>query len=126
MERCVKLQIRGFEYSLVYTAGVMFDAMERFPDGKIIDAIHAKGKEGAKNILWLASAMSAAGEAIRRDDGYEKGSTLKPEFWLIRLSPYEYAELKTAVVNAITQGYKRDVDDEEEVDIGLAELQKKS
>ncbi len=125
MERSVEIKIKEHTYALVYTVGVMFDAMEHFDDASIIEAINMPRKQGLENLLWLASAMSAAGEALRQENGHDAQLIIKPDTFFKGLLPFEFVELKTAVLKAIKLGYIRDIK-EGEIDLVLADLQKKS
>lgn len=126
MDRLVKTTIAGQPRTLNYSIDVMFDALEKF--GNIKDALETLGKndrKGFETIRWFAVKMANDGELILRAKGYDHSPLLDEKELTLHMAPLEYEALKGAVVEAIQRGYMREVDTDEEVDVGLAELNQK-
>lgn len=127
MDRIVDVQIKGNTYTLNYSVEVMFDVADKF--GNIQDALTAlerNDKEGFDALVWFLLKMAADGELARRDAGYDPRPFLERADISMRMKPLEFEELKGAVVQAITYGYRREVEGEEqEIDVGLQELNEK-
>ncbi len=110
-----------------YSIEVMFDVSEKY--GNIKDALSILGKndrEGFEALRWFAVKMANDGELVRREQGYDKLPMLTEKDVTLRMAPLDYEALKSAVVEAITRGYTRETaDPDEEVDVGLSELNEK-
>ncbi len=127
MDRVVNVRIKDTPYTLNYSVAVMFDMADKFGDiQKALDALAQGGKEGFDVLQWFLLKLSEDGELARREEGYEPSPFLKETDISPRMKPLEYEELKGAVVAAITMGYQREVQaDDEEIDVGLQELNEK-
>ena len=127
MERQVKVKIGGKEYHLLYSVSVLFDTTEKFGSlQKAIEAIDNENeKAGAEAVLWFALKMAEAGELARRYAGHQTNAIPSEKEMNTLISPLEYSELKNAVIRAISIGYMRDVENKEEIDMGLLELEEK-
>lgn len=127
MDRMITAKIAGKDRQLNYSIEVMFNMRDKF--GSIQDALDIIAKDGAEAfdaVKWFALQMANDAELCRRDAGYDPQPMISEKDITIRMRPLDYEELKAAVVDAITLGYRREIkDDKEETDIGLAELQAK-
>lgn len=126
MNRIVKIVWNGEPIFLNYSMEVLFSVGDKF--GNIANALEAVEKntaEGLEAVQWLACQMANDGELYRREMGYDKGRMYTEQDFSGRMHPQEFAELRDAVVEAIAKGYKRELQDEDEVDLGLAELNRK-
>ena len=104
----------------------MFNMRDKFETiQKALDIIAQDGKEAFEAVKWFAIQMANDAELCRRDAGYDSQPMVQENDISIRMRPLEYEELKASVVDAITLGYRREIEDEEETDVGLAELQAK-
>ena len=123
------IEIKGKEYNLVYNGFAMFALKEFYADG-INDALNANTMESYEFVCHAVAIMSEQGELARRYLGYDKADFISYDaikecsvIW----SPLDAIRIKTAVIQAITRGYEREVkpDEGKEIDEGLAELDKK-
>ena len=103
----------------------MFRIEEEFGGTKnLTELIADNSREGLSALCTAAAILAEQGELARRQMGYE----LEPMMDAAAVSasiihPADLAKLRTAVVNAITLGYGREVEPEnDEVDLGLADL----
>lgn len=113
---------------LNYSIEVMFDMRDKWKT--INDALDALGsnneREAFEALRWWVIRLVNDAELCRREEGYDPQPMLTEKDITPRMRPIEYEQLRSAVVDAITIGYGREVDtDEEEVDLGLAELNAK-
>jgi hypothetical protein len=127
MDRLVHVTIAGKPRTLNFSIEVMFDMTDKF--GSIQEALTKLGKndrEGFETLRWFAIRMANDGELVRREAGYDHEPLLEEKDVTARMKPVDYEELKSAVVEAISMGYKREIEDKDvDVDLGLAELNQK-
>ena len=123
--KAVKINLAGRERHLCFTVEAMFQIEERFGGAQeLTDTMEANSRIGFEAVCGAAAILAEQGELARRQMGYE----LEPMMDAAAVSasiihPADLAKLRTAVVNAITLGYGREVEpDNDEVDLGLAEL----
>ena len=128
MNRTVKAEIGGVERVLNYSVDVMFAMMEKF--GGLDDALvklNGTGPESFAAVCWFALALARDGELLRRDQGEAPLTMPEAGDFSPRMHPLEFALLRAAVIEAVTLGYQREiVREDEEIDLGLAELEKKT
>lgn len=124
--KSVKISLGGESYYLTFNGAALFDIEERFGGStKLLDELNA-GREGFDKLCQATAILAEQGELVRRHFGYEPGSILTEETVKALATPKDIVLLKQAVINAVMQGYGREVtNDQEEVDLGLAELQQK-
>jgi len=126
MSKLVKASIGGMERQLLYSVSVMFDMAEKYGDiKKAMKIIQADNRESLEAVRWFAVQMANEAELHRRNEGYDPLPMVEEKDVPATMTPYEYAELRAAVVDAIARGYKREVEDNKETDLGLAELREK-
>ena len=128
MDRLTTAIINSRKFTFNYSVSVMFDVAEKYGGAKeVLDVVSLNTKEGFEALKWLAVKMATDGELCRRAQGFDAEPMIKDDdINLHTISPYDYEELRRAVVNAITAGYRRsEADPNEEIDLGLAELQSK-
>lgn len=125
--KTVKVNIQGTEYHLAYTAGAMFAIMDLLGDKELMTVMmDSTGKEFA-SVCQIAEILSQSAEKLRVYEGQKAGEILSADALLIRARPVDLLALKTAMTQAVAFGYGREVvNEEDEVDLGLAELQKKT
>lgn len=123
------VEINGKEYNLIYNGYAMFALME-FYAGSINDALNANTIDSYDFVSHAVAVMSEQGELARRYLGYDKRYFISYDQikeYSVMWSPLDAIRIKTAVIQAITRGYEREVnpDENKEIDEGLAELNKK-
>ena len=93
---------------------------------KALDIIQAGGKDGFEAVRWFAVQMANDAELGRRESGHDPKPMLTLDAITPRIRPIDFEILTANVVEAISLGYRREVvPEDEEVDLGLAELQAK-
>lgn len=128
MDRTVTTTIAGVERQLCYSVSVMFDMADKYGNiQKALDIIQESNQEAFDAVRWFAVKMANEAELCRREAGYDYLPMITEKDVSKYMSPIEFADLREAVVNAISAGYRREVDGNgnEERDLGLEELNAK-
>lgn len=127
MDRMTKAVIGGYVRPLNYSVSVMFDMMDKYGNiQKALDVLQNDTRDSFDAVRWFAVKMANDAELYFREAGYDPLPFVTDNDIPKTMAPIDYADLRSAVVDAISAGYQRDVKDEnEEVDIGLAELRAK-
>lgn len=115
----------GRRLYLAYTASAMFDIYDVLKDGQQVTDILVGSKNTFPAFCEVVAIMAGYGERIRRAEGHLAEEPVSAES-LMLMDPVEYLELKREALAAVMSGYHKDIQDGEEVDVGLAELQKKT
>lgn len=131
MNRGNIITIENKNYFILFTGETIFLAKELFKgeemDGGTITAIAENTKNGFEALCKALEFMSEAGEAYRKYMGYEKKETLKADYIKKVLLPYEIADLKNIIAETVVKCFKKEIEEpEQEIDLGLLELQKKT
>lgn len=125
--KTVKVTIQGKNYHLAYTAGAMFEIMDLLGDKDLMTVMMDNTGNEFASICQIAQILSQSAEKLRTYEGQKAGEILSAEALMIGMRPVDLLTLKTAMTQAVAFGYGREVaNEEEEVDLGLAELQKKT
>lgn len=114
------------KYHFLFNAACYFDAMEKYPDG-FFELVMGNGKESLKALCWILQEMSEQAEAFRSYMGYERGEVFNADEALVKMRPLDIANARAVVVYATDVGmHGKGGEDEEELDLVLVELQKKT
>jgi hypothetical protein len=118
-------EFNGKTYAFSFTAKALFDVYDKFgcssdilASTKILDP----SAEGWANCCWLAALMASEGELLRRRRGETPQPMLAMEELRSGLRAAESNRLRDAVVEALQQGFRRDIPsmtEDEEVDLVL-------
>lgn len=125
MTREVMATFGGEEYHLLFNAAVMFAEQEQFSEGGMIEDTSKNSADGLDALARAFCLLAEQGELARRSEGYEPRPIPRPDTVRPHIGPYDVLDMRKAVIDAVVTGYKRDVPDEE-VDLVLAELEKKT
>lgn len=127
MDRMVEAEIGGRKCRFNYSIDVMFDAVDKFGSSdELLRKMQSEGRESYEPTVWAAVRMSEDAALARKDAGYDPEPALSEDELKRRMSPYDYMQLKRAVVDAILAGMTREEkSDDEAVDEGLEELERK-
>ena len=124
--KMVKWSIGGQEYFMAYTVEAMLELEEEFGEvGGMISKLSTNSREGLAVLVKCLEVMSREGEAARRAVGYEAGRIPREEQIRPLITPNKRVELAEAVAEAVSKGLMTEVE-EEEVDLVLLEIQKKT
>ena len=121
------LEYRGQNYCLLYNGFAMFEMIDTL--GKDFIANMSKNDaESINNLIEGIKILSDQGEAARRAVGLDPAPVFKDAEVIdpVFMGGGALLDLKNGCINAINLGNMREVTNEdEEIDLGLLELQKK-
>lgn len=125
--KAVKFDLAGRTRHLALTVEAMFQLDEEFGGSQgLADALQAGGRDGFAAACRAAAILAEQGELARRSLGYDPEPIVDADevkVFMANMMPSDLNELRTAIIAAITLGYGREVEPEnDEVDLGLAEL----
>lgn len=121
----VAVCFQGREYHLLFNGNAMFAEKELFgKQGGIAQAISQDGVEGVRQLAEAFCLLAGQGELARRYEGHETQPVPNPEAVAVHALPVDLPAMRGAVMRAILKGYGREIE-EDEIDLGLAEVQKK-
>ena len=123
----IDFEFNGTTYALSFTADALFTVYDKF--GYTSDILGATKimeptQEGWKNLCWLAALLASQGELQRRSWGYTPQAMVTMEQLRTGFMAADSNRLREAVVDALNQGFHRDVpspDADEEVNLVLLE-----
>lgn len=122
--KAVKIALAGRERHLCFTVEAMFQIQAQFGGSvELVETIQSPGRDGFTAACQVAAILSEQGELGRRSLGYDPEPMANAEEIAASMLPSDMIALKLAIPAAISLGYGREVDPEnDEVDLGLAEL----
>ena len=100
-----------------------FDLQEKYGDGWE-DIIYENNKKGVEKLCSVLQVLSEQGELMRRALGYDPEETFKAEDGIKLFRPKDLLLARTIILSAVETGMS--TSDEEEVDVTLVELKKKT
>lgn len=125
MDKMNYAPIKGKFRPLNFSINVMFDAADKFGSmSKAFSIIDKENREGAEAICWFLVQMANDAELVRRQEGQDHGDMLSDSDVVID-NPAIYRVYKSAVLKAIEIGYTCEIENDNEVDLGLQELNQK-
>ncbi|MCM1026525.1 MAG: hypothetical protein NC432_08800 [Roseburia sp.] len=125
--RYTTAEFNGREVYLAYTVGAMFRTNDLLKeDEQIMDLMDGQGEEGFARFCEAVSILAGCGRQIRESEGLPGAACPEPEELRACMNPVEYLRIRRAAMEAVLLGYGREVTDEnEEIDLELAQLEKK-
>ena len=122
--KAVKINLAGRVRYLAFTGEAMFQMRDKFGGtSQLLDNMKADTREGFSIACEAAALLAEQGELVRRNFGYDPEPILDASTIAATAAPNEIVALKLAIPAAISLGYGREVEPEnDEADLGLAEL----
>ena len=123
----IDFEFNGTTYAFSFTAEALFTVYDKFGyTSDILGAtkIEEPTAEGWRNLCWLAALLAAQGELQRRSWGEDPRPMVTVEQLRTGFMAADSLLLRKAVVDALNQGFHRDVpppDAEQEVNLVLLE-----
>lgn len=123
----IDFEFNGTTYALSFTAEALFTVYDKFGyTSDILGAtkIEEPSAEGWRNLCWLAALLASQGELQRRNWGEDPRPMVTVEQLRTGFMAADSLLLRTAVVDALNQGFHRDVpppDADQEVNLVLLE-----
>lgn len=128
MDRMLKTTVHYKTVYLCYTISVLFDVVEKFGSVQLaLDMLQSDGRDAFDAVQWFAVRLSQEGCCCRKEMGYEAPEVMTETDITPRMPPVEFSQLREAVVEAVSLGYRRELPEGEsqERDLGLEELNAK-
>ena len=121
-----RITLAGQDYYLVFNGAAMFEVEDRFgSSSKLLEDIGTPGRDGFAALCGGLAILAEQGELARRALGYDKGPILAEATVSTLTIPAELTPLRKALMAAIMAGYGREVESDQDVDLGLLELEQK-
>ena len=118
--------VGGHKRLLFLTERVVFDAAEKY--GSIQDwgqIIGPDTAEASAALKWMLVQMVNNGELERRRRGYEEWSMISESDLPENMTVRQYQAMRRKVMAEITASFSTEVEEDEDIDLGLAELNEK-
>lgn len=96
-----------------------------FGDKNPSDVVYENTADGFVDLCRVFCILAEQGELSRRYEGHDKSEVPDEGMLRVKTAPYDVIAMRQGVISAITNGYKREIV-QDETDLGLAELQKKN
>lgn len=91
-----------------------------------LEAMESGTEEAFGTTCHIAAILAREGELARRHNGHKPLELLDENTITRHITPFDFAEIRKAIAESIGEGYTQSFKDEdEETDLGLAELRKK-
>ncbi len=122
--KAVKVTLAGRVRYLSFTVEAMFQVEEQFGGAQhLADQMADTGRGGFDAACRAAAIFAEQGELARRALGYDPEPMPDAAAIAAGMTPRELADLKLAIPAAMSLGFGREVEPEnEEIDLGLTEL----
>jgi len=125
--KAVKLTLSGTEHYLAFNGEAMFDIHDAFGGAQaLLEDIAPNTKDAFASLCKAVAILAQQGELVRRDLGCDPQRIYTADDFRRFAMPEDILAMKQAIPQAITLGFGREiVPENDEVDLGLAELNQK-
>ena len=126
--KTVEFELNGKVYHLYWNANSLFAFYDRFGDkDAVMDHIAGNDSKSWENTVWMLVKLAQQGELWRRYCGEDSRPMLTSDDLQRCMCPLDVIRARSAILEAYYKGFEREKPDEEqEVDLFLAEYQKKT
>ena len=125
--KTVPYDLAGQTYYLCLNGTALFDCYDHFgPQGNLLDHIMDSTGDSHRATCWMLSKLAEQGELVRRFDGMDHGKFLSAQKAMALMSPEDALRAKEAIKKAYVLAFAREEATDEEIDLYLLELQKKT
>ena len=122
-----EIDICGQRLHLLLNGSALFDLYDKFgPDEFLTDHLKGSDKKSFEATCYFLFKLAEQGELYRRWQGHARGPVLSEQFFRVNLAPRDVNRAKDAIVEAVRLGFAREESEDRDLDLGLAELQKKT
>ncbi len=123
--KTVEFELAGETYHLCLNGAALFDCYDKLGDDPL-DKIKGNSPEAFESTCWMLAKLSEQGELCRRFQGMDKGRILSFQHAKAMLAPLDVLRARESIRAAWNIGFDMTEDEDEEIDLGLMELQKKT
>lgn len=125
--KTVKYEFYGQTLHLRLTSAALYDIYDAYGhDGSVFDHITGSDRTSFDAACWYLQKLAEQGELTRRWEGFEPSEIPSLEQLRLLMTPADLIGAKLALVRAMNLGFGREIEDEEPVDLGLVEFEKKT
>lgn len=126
--KTIPYEFGGKTYHLCMNGAALFDYYEKYGQkGFVTDTIKGTGKKSFEATCWMLAKFAEQGELVRRYQGFDHSKFPTEQYFRAMLKPLDVVSAKNHIEEAVRLGFSREEEEEEkEIDIGLAELEKKT
>ena len=125
--KTTEVNFYGRTCHLRLTAAALYDIYERFgKDHGAFENIDGSDKATFDAACWYFAKFAEQGELSRRWEGHEAQPIITEDEVRVLMTPGDLPVVKTALVRTMQRGFACEVEDDEPIDVGLLELQKKT
>lgn len=125
--KTTEVNFYGRTCHLRLTTAALYDIYERFGKDKgVFENIDGSGKDAFDAACWYFAKLAEQGELTRRLEGHEAQPVITEEDVRILMVPRDLPNVKKALIRTLQRGFACEVEDDEPIDVGLLELQKKT
>lgn len=132
MNKTIEFEWNGQTYNLLMNAAALFACYDKFGDQTcLLDHITGTSQKSLYATAWMMMTLSHQGELLRRYQGYEPSAMLDVNQIMREMGPKDLLRARRALRRAYNAGFDREIPsdedvDEDDIDLGLLELQKKT
>ena len=122
-------ELDGKVYPMCLNGAALFDIYDKYGDrDTVISHIETADRKGFEATCWILAKLCQQGELCQRYLGETSMDIPTEEMFRLMLSPLDVIRARGAIRRTVALGFGREVKDEEEqrIDLGLLELQKKT
>jgi hypothetical protein len=126
--KAVKVTIGKKKYYLAYNGTAMFEIQDMYGGLKqLMDLLGENNRKSFDAVCEVTALLAEQGELSRRYYGHDRQDIITSDEIKAIIQPMEIADLITSIHQAASLGYGRelDTDNEDEVDLGLLEINQK-
>lgn len=127
--KTVEYKQGGTTYYLALNGAALIDLYEHFgkdAENSVLDPIYGVGRTAFNAVCWMLAKFAEQGELIRRDAGFKPQNIPTDQHFKLKLRPMELHDAKEAIKETVILGFKRECQENEEVDLVLEEIEKKT
>lgn len=125
--KTVEYKLNGQTYHLCLNGSALFDIYEKYGSkGFVTDHIKGGDKKSFSATCWILAKLAEQGELVRRHQGFDHGKFPTELMFRAMLGPLDVLDANHAIGLAVALGFRRETGEDEEVDLGLVEIQKKT
>ena len=119
---------RGQTLHLLLNGAALFDAYDKYgTDVELLDLVTGSSRKSFQATSWLLAKLAEQGELARRLEGYSAEKQPTAFQLTVLMSPLDVTRARRAICKAVSLGFAMEHRDEDEVvDLGLQELEKKT
>lgn len=124
--KTVEFVLSDTTYYLCLNGSALFSCYDHLGTD-FIEKISGSTKDSFDDTCWMLATLATQGEVVRRWEGLDKGPLLSSQQAAALLMPQDVVRAREAIVAAYDLAFQREAaQDDEEIDLGLLELQKKT